>query len=141
MSNSENMTVEERLALKIKGSPIGELFDEDDLAGVCKRAIETAFFKDRRVAKQYGGVDVLEPVLVEEARKIFRDVMREKIEAVAMELAATPEFRTAMAVAAAAELPALLLVGSQRAANTAAIEQSAATLAMVQDSLRQRFGS
>jgi hypothetical protein len=141
MSNSENMTVEERLALKIKGSPIGELFDDDDLAAVCKRAIETAFFKDRVTPRQYGGADRLEPVLIEEARKIFRDVMREKIEAVAMELAATPEFRTAMAVAAAAELPALLMVGSQRAANEAAIQHSAATLAMVQENLRQRFGS
>jgi hypothetical protein len=140
MSNSEKMTVEERLALKVKSSPLGELFDDDDLAEVCKRAIDTAFFKNRVVPRSYGGADTSEPVLVEEARKIFREKMSAKIAEVAEELAKTPEFMTAMAVAAAAELPALLLSGSRSAATMAAVEQSQQTLNQVQDLMRAKFG-
>lgn len=140
MSNSEKMTVEERLALKVKSSPLGELFDDDDLSEVCKRAIDTAFFKSRIIPRSYGGADTFEPMLVEEARKIFREKMSEKIAEVAAELAKTPEFMTAMAVAAAAELPALLLSGSRNAATMAAVEQSQHTLNQVQDLMRAKFG-
>lgn len=108
MSNSENMTLAERLAQKLKASPMGELLDEDDLGELCKRAIEDAFFKPRVVKDGYR-VETLEPAILSEARGLFKAAMEPLIKKAAEDLAEKPEFRDLLAQAAIAVLPDMML--------------------------------
>lgn len=114
MSNSENMNLSERLAQKIKASPLGELLDEDDLGEICKRAIEEAFFKPREERDRYNSVARFEPLIIEEARKAYREAMVPIFQTAAKELAETPAFRELLAQAAIGLIPDMMMnVGRQ----------------------------
>lgn len=136
LTNSSQMTLAERLAIKIKGSPMGELLDEDDLAGICKDAIERAFFQNRVVKDGSFSTRTLEPLVVEEARDTFKAAMKPLIEAAAAELVASPEFRAALIQAAVACLPDMLMNSARSLAAETAYKGATQAIEEVQSLAR-----
>ena len=135
MSNSENMTMAERLAQKLKTSPMGELLDEDDLARVCKDAIQRAFFEKRTVKDGYHE-RTLEPAIVEMARDLFKDAMMPVVEAGVKEMAESDEFRRAIMEVAIAAIPDLMMNLGRRAVSEAALAGANLAVERVQEGLR-----
>ena len=91
MSNSQKMSMEERLAQRLKDSELGAFFEDDDLIEIVKRAVERAFFTGRDT----GGYNSTRkpPIIVEMAEEIFREAMKEYVAEAAKVLVAKPEFR------------------------------------------------
>lgn len=121
MSNSENMTLAERLAQKLKSSSMGELLDEDDLGEICKRAIEEAFFKPHEVRDSYNRVERREPLILGEARAIFRASMTPLIQKAAEDLVADPQFKALLLETAIAQIPQAMLEAGRGMITTAAM--------------------
>lgn len=134
-SNSENMSMAERLAQKLKTSPMGELLDEDDLARVCKDAIKRAFFEKRTVRDGYHE-RTLEPAIVEMARDLFKEAMKPVVEAGVKEMAASEEFRRAIMEVAIAAIPDLMMNIGRRAVSEAAVAGANIAVERVQEGLR-----
>ena len=137
MSNSANMTMAERLAQKLKTSPMGELLDEDQLGEICARAINEAFFKERRETDSYGReTGRIEPEVVRMARDQFKAAMQPKVDEAVNELVTLPEFRQAIMETALALLPAMLLDGSRRGVFEAAMAGAQAAVNRVGEAVR-----
>ena len=128
MSNSENMTLAERLAQKIKASPLGELLDEDDLGEICKRAIEEAFFKPREERDRYNSVTRLEPRILAEARTASKEAMAPIFTAAAKDLAENP--------AAIGLIPDMMMNAGRLAAQEGAMKGARDAIEQVQQMAR-----
>lgn len=136
MSNSENMTLAERLAQKIKASPLGELLDEDDLGEICKRAIEEAFFKPREERDRYNSVTRLEPRILAEARTASKEAMAPIFTAAAKDLAENPAFRELLAQAAIGLIPDMMMNAGRLAAQEGAMKGARDAIEQVQQMAR-----
>lgn len=137
MSNSEHMTLAEKLAQKLKTSAMGEFLDEDALGDICKRALELAFFKPRETRGRYG--DLLgkrDSEVVEMARDLFREEMKPKIAEAVREIAETDEFRQALHEVALASIPAMLLDAGRQAVTAAALATANTAILRIQEAAR-----
>lgn len=97
-SNSAKMTLEERVAQRIKNSELGQFFDEDDLSAVVQRAITEAFFKPRvEPGNSYSyNRKELPPLAVELATAAFSEQFRALVKPAVEQLFANAEFREAV---------------------------------------------
>lgn len=107
MSNSQKMTMEERLAQRLKDSELGTFFEDDDLTEIVSRAVERAFFKGREEGTSYNSKR-LPPIIVEMAEETFRTAMKEYVNAAAAELVKKPEFQEMAAQYMLMALPQVL---------------------------------
>lgn len=92
VSNSEKMTMEERIAQRMKESELGSLFEESDLTAIITRAIEKAFFQDRRSSSAYDS-KLSPPLLVELAQETFQAKLDERINEILVKLLEDDDFR------------------------------------------------
>lgn len=104
-SNSEKMTTAEKLAQKIKESPLGTFIDEDELADIAKDALQLAFFKPRSDNSDRWHTKTLPPLVVEMATEAFREQIKESIKPVVDMLVDDAEFRKLLLDATMAAIP------------------------------------
>lgn len=98
--NASKMTIQERLAQRVKESPIGMLIEEDDLTEMAARALTEAFFSDNVVKDRYGHVERrTEAAAITIAREVFTDVMKQRITKIVDDLTKTPAFNEAFGAA------------------------------------------
>lgn len=90
-SNSEKMTVAERLAQRIKESELGALLDEDSVTEIAQQAIREAFFKDRPGTDRYSNARI-PPLIVELATQTFKEQITKAIAPVVEALAKDEAF-------------------------------------------------
>jgi hypothetical protein len=106
-----NSDVVSRLAERLKTADGDDFFTEEDRLELAQQAIQVAFFKPRTttVGSGYNVKTTTEdPLVVEMVRTTFKPYVEAKVKAACDELAATPEFKTAVAEAMAYALPAIL---------------------------------
>lgn len=81
MTNSKNETIVDRVVLRLKTQPLGDLITEEDLHDIVKDAIPKAFFEKRRVQGRYAGdwIDG-DPLIIEVVRELLKDAARKAVE-------------------------------------------------------------
>lgn len=139
--NAEKMTMAERLSLKIRESPLGELIDGDDLDKISKDALERAFFQPVLIppTNSYSQPTKGDPLIVTLARQVFKAELEAVAKKAVAELAAMPEFRTAIAEAAIAILPDIMMNHARQVAYTGSARGADAAVESVQNALRVRL--
>lgn len=105
MSNSEKMTMEERLAQRLKESELGMLIDEDGLTDLIKAAIQKAFFEPQGAGYDR---DRKPALLVQMAEAQFREDMKKHVSKVLAVVLASDEARNLIVQYAITALPRLL---------------------------------
>lgn len=110
---TNQMTVSDKLAMKLKESELGSLLSEDDLILIAREAINKAFFKDRVDNTGYNA-KTLEPLVVEMARSAFRVEFEKIVRPVIEEFTKSDAFKETLAAAIHHQLPSVLtgMVGS-----------------------------
>lgn len=91
-SNSDRMTVAERLAQRLKNSEMGTLMDEDTITALSQDAIKLAFFQPREVSEGYNR-KTLPPLVAEYAIAAFKEHMKKAIEPVVDTLVSSDDFK------------------------------------------------
>jgi hypothetical protein len=104
VSNSANMTTAERLAQKIKDSPLGALLDEDDLTTIAADAIKKAFFQSYEVKEGYNTV-MRQPRVIDMVKEAFHDQVSVKMQPAIDALATDEEFAKIVHAAVMAQIP------------------------------------
>lgn len=105
-SNSENMTLEEKIVQHLKSDTLGKLVDEDSLAKLVTRAIEESMFKERRVpgANTWSDSRVLNSPAVEAAQAVGREAAKKLIDELVGKMLENQEFRDAICKRFATEI-------------------------------------
>lgn len=76
MSDLKNETIVDRVVLRLKAAPLGDLITEEDLHDIVKEAIPKVFFSERRATEGSGfnsRTVTKEPVIHEIMRELLRD--------------------------------------------------------------------
>jgi hypothetical protein len=109
-SNSQTMTVEERLVQKLKGEALLSLIeDEDALTELARRAVNEALFKDRLVERGgYGQSDRYSSPAVEAARAVAEKAADAIMQKEVKRLSDDPEFIKRVREAFALALPTII---------------------------------
>lgn len=108
MTGKNEMSVSDRLAMRLKDSELGTLLSEDDIILVAREAIDKAFFKKRTETSGYNTREY-EPLIVSIARTTFEARFRELADPVITEFMKSEEFVAAIAAAATHALPSVLM--------------------------------
>lgn len=118
-SNSENMTLEEKIVQHLKSDTLGKLVDEDALAKLVSRAIEESMFKERRVPGEntWSSPRVFSSPVVEAAQEVGRTAAKKLIDDIAGKMLENQEFRDAICKRFATEIAVAM---SEIARNTVA---------------------
>lgn len=101
------MTLEEKLAQKLKSSSLGELLDEDNLTEICEKAIRKAFLDGYFIEGQYRKEPV-EAILVTVARDTFREIFNKQVQELCINIAKDPKFQQILMEAAIHCLPSAM---------------------------------
>ena len=106
-SNSDKMTMEERLAIRLRQSDVGDFFTPEDMDGLAKRAIAKAFFEPGTKQEGYHTITT-EATVITLARAAFDAVLTERVKVIAAQLVETEAFRDALIRACLQAIPAVL---------------------------------
>ena len=131
-SNSQNMTLEEKIVEQIKRYGLHELLDDEDaIAELAKRAVKEALIQPRRIAAEgyYGRYEEKDSPIVEAARKMAEQIAV----SASAELAADAEFQKLLREAMAAALPNA--IGNSLSGLVMTLQQQTALMAM--DKIRE----
>lgn len=134
---NENISIADRLALKLRESEFGSLLDEADLTVIAKDAIDRAFFKNR----QSGGYNSqpLPPLIVDMAREAFTKAMNDRAKALVDEMVKDEAFANAIRAAAIACIPDMLMNHGRAVTSQAALDGSRIALDMVMANMTSGF--
>ena len=109
MSNSEKMTLEERVVQKIKSDTLMALVgDEDAILELAKRAVREALYQPQRKARSYGGWDESDSVVVEAARDVAKQVSEKVTTTLVEELLSDKEFKKKLTETIAQVFPSII---------------------------------
>lgn len=108
MSNSTNMTLEEKIVQKLKDETLFQLIgDEDAITDLVGRAIREALFKDHVDRSGYNSVTTPSPVMAA-ARKVAEQAAKEMIEKEVALLLEDEKLRGALLQAFIAAIPSAM---------------------------------
>lgn len=95
-SNSEKMTLEEKLVQQIKTTTLAGLIDDEDaIASLVKKAIHEALFQSRIIyTGKYGESKKIDSPVVEAARDVVKQATSKIIEELIVDLLQKDEFKT-----------------------------------------------
>lgn len=84
MTELKNETIVDRVVMRLKAQPLGDLITEEDLHDIVKEAIPRTFFEKRKVAEGTGynqRTVEKEPLIVEILRRLVEPTVRKAVDA------------------------------------------------------------
>lgn len=120
-SNSEQMTLEERVVQTLKDDTLMKLVgDEDAIAELVKRALYEALYQPKRIPKGYGGYEQRDSVVVAAARNAATEACAKAVPELVASMFEREEVKKALADAVAAAVPGLIHEGVRMAMESTA---------------------
>lgn len=140
MSNSPQMSLEERLVQKLKDETFMSLIgDEDAITELVKRALKEALCQPIRVERQYGGYDLRDSIVVTAARAVANDLVRKHMETVLTDLSKDEGFNKMLHEAIAAALPYAITNRLTDLITQATQQEQSRTISVVQEAIKRGY--